>query len=239
MLEKKVITDFVVLGKAVPSEIRDGRVTVCTAGYSEELGLVRLYPTNYRSPLKRWNVVEVPVEKDPQDNRFESWKIQGSKREWTQLHKKIDVVSKLDRNSGYKLVKDLVEDCVLDINDERRSLGVVKPIIKECYFQEEPNYDPTIQRTLFEGFKPTTKRQYPEFPKIKYRCLGCRTKTHHDQQVLEWGFYEWMRKNPENIEQVWENVGIFSKDKEIFFLVGNQRNQRTSFMIISVLRFKI
>ncbi|MHA2022693.1 MAG: hypothetical protein ACTSWQ_03425 [Candidatus Thorarchaeota archaeon] len=238
MVEKREIDDLIVFGKTVPSEIHDGRATVCTAGYSQELGLIRLYPTTVFSPLKRWNIVSVPVEKDKQDSRFESWKIQGSKREWTQLHKKIEVVGKLTSSKREKLISSLVDECVLDLNDERRSLGIVKPIIEKCYFKEEPNYDPTTQMELFGGFKPTTKRQYPVVPRIRYRCTDCKTRTHHDQQVLEWGFFEWMRKNPNNIEQVWDNVRIHSDDREKYFFVGNQRNQRTSFMIISVLTFQ-
>lgn len=238
MIEKRVIEDLIVLGKSVPSEIHNGRATVCTAGYSYELGLVRLYPTNVYSPLKRWNIVRVPVEKDPQDSRFESWKIQGSKREWTRLHEKIEVVDQLHRSERQKLIASMVDGCVLDLNQERRSLGIVQPVIEKCYFKEEPNFDSTAQQELFGGFKPTTKKQYPEYPRIRYRCTECKTKTHHDQQVLEWGFYEWMRKNPDNIEQVWENVRINSDDREKYFFVGNQRNQRTSFMIISLLTFK-
>lgn len=238
MIEKRVIDDLIVLGKAVPSEIHDGRATVCTAGFSEELGLVRLYPTNVFSPLTRWNIVKVPVERDKQDSRCESWKIQGSKREWEHLHEKIEVVGQLSKSKRHDLVAGLIDTCVLDINDEHRSLGIIKPVIEKCYFKEEPNYDPTTQQELFGGFKPTTKKQYPEYPRIRYRCSDCKAKTHHDQQVLEWGFYEWMRKNPNNIEQVWENVRIHSEDREKYFFVGNQRNQRTSFMIISVLTFK-
>lgn len=240
MVEKRVIDDLIILGKAVPELTKNRRATVCTAGYSPELGFVRIYPTNVFSPLKRWNIVSVPVERDSQDTRDESWKIQGSRSEWERLHKKMDVVGQLRRKEDrLKLVRDLIDGCVFDINDVHRSLGIIKPVIKKCYFEEETNYDPTVQETLYGGFTPTTKRQYPVKPKIVYRCSDCRTKTEHNQQVLEWGLYEWMRKNPDNIEQVWDNVGVQSDDWDCNFLVGNQARERTSFMIISILRFKI
>jgi hypothetical protein len=53
--------------------------------------------------------------------------------------------------------------------------------------------------------------------------------------VLEWGFYEWMRKNPDNIEQVWENAKFNSPKHQIYFFVGNMRDHRTAFLITSTL----
>ena len=59
----RIISDLIVLGRAIPEEISDHRQTICVAGYSKELGLIRLYPTRWDSPLKRWNIVKVPVER--------------------------------------------------------------------------------------------------------------------------------------------------------------------------------
>jgi hypothetical protein len=83
---------------------------------------------------------------------------------------------------------------------------------------------------------PMVKEQYPRAPRIKYRCTGCKSMASHDQQVLEWGFYEWLRKNPDKADQVWENARIYSPQHEIFFFVGNLFKYRNKFLIISVLR---
>lgn len=238
MPDQLVLDDFVVLGRAVPECIKNGRVTVCTAGYSKTLGFVRVFPTTTRMPLNTWNIVKVPVERDPRDTRKESWKIQGSKNEWTRLGEKAQVTGQVHPKDRLNLIANLVDDCVNDINESRRSLGIVKPTIEECYFCSEEDFDPTLQETLFGAPLPTTKKQYREFPKIKYRCSNCRAKKHHDQTVLEWGFYEWMRKHPDKPEQVWENAQIFSPKHECFFLVGNMRDRRTAFLIISVLRLQ-
>src|SRR6266581_5112319 len=77
--EKIVADDLIVLGSAVPDVISDERITVCTVGYSKGLGLVRVYPVPHVSDMKRWNIVDVPLERNPKDSREESWKIQGSK----------------------------------------------------------------------------------------------------------------------------------------------------------------
>jgi len=44
--------------------------------------------------------------------------------------------------------------------------------------------------------------------------------------------------NPDNNEQVWENARIFSPKHDCFFLVGNMRDRRTAFLIISILRLQ-
>ncbi len=156
--EKRVIDDLIILGRAVPETIRNGRTTICTAGYSHKLGFVRIYPTKHTSPLKRWNIVKVPVERDPRDTRRESWKIQGSKREWDRLDEKIEPVGRLRKKDLLNLIANLTDGCVKDVNNVKRSLGIIKPEIRECYFCPEEDYDPYIQRTLFGPPPPKSKK---------------------------------------------------------------------------------
>jgi hypothetical protein len=226
--ERLVLDDLVIFGRAVPEQMKNGRVTVCAAGYSRKLGFTRIFPTKTRMPLKRWNIVKVPVERDPRDSRSESWKIQGSKSEWNRLDEKVQAVGTLQTKQRLNLIANLVDGCVKDI----------KPTIEKCYFCPEEKFDPTMQATLFGVPLPSIKKQYRQFPKVQYRCSTCKTKRHHDQTVLEWGFYEWMRKHPEKPEQVWENAQMLSPKHECFFFVGNMRDRRTAFLIISVLRLR-
>lgn len=235
--ESIIMDDLVILGRACPELIRDGRITVCTAGYSEKYGFVRVYPTTLYMPWKQWDVVSVPLERNPHDNRKESWKIQGSKKEWDTLHNKISIVDKLtNKKERAHLVSNLVDGCVSNINQDKRSLGIVKPHIKKCFFTKIDDYDSTNQIDLSGLPLPKVKDQYSIQPRISYRCGECTTKKNHDQQVLEWGFYEWIRKNPNNPEQVWDNAQINSDKHEIYFFLGNHFVHRRSFFIISVLR---
>jgi hypothetical protein len=236
--DRLIVDDLVILGRAVPEQLKNGRVTVCAAGYSHKLGFTRIFPTRTTMRLNSWNIVKVPLERDPRDSRSESWKIEGSKSEWDRLDRKIEVVGRLHPKERLNLIANLVDDCVKDINEVQRSLGIVKPTIEKCYFCPEEKFDPTLQATLFGSPLPTIKKQHREFPKIRYSCSGCRVKKCHDQTVLEWGFYEWMRKHPEKPEQVWENAQIFSPKHECFFFVGNMRDRRTAFLIISILRLR-
>lgn len=119
------IDDLVVLGRAAPEPIADGRHTVCLGGYSETVGYVRLYPTQKRmTQCRRWNVVSVPVEHAaPDDPRDESYKIQGSKADWDQLHTKIKKVGRLSKPEQIQLVNRLANDCTGRLNKSHTSLG--------------------------------------------------------------------------------------------------------------------
>ena len=113
----------------------------------------------------------------------------------------------------------------------------MKPKIKKHYFGEREDYHKGDQLDLMGHKLPKTKKNFLLQPRIKYNCIGACT-TNHDQQLLEWGVYEWMRKHPENVEQVWENLQFFSEKHSIYFFVGNQVHRRNAFMVISVLRLE-
>ncbi len=231
-----MIDDLVILGRSSPDKLSDNRVSVCAAGYSRTVGFVRLYPTKMDSPLKVWNIVTVPVERNPQDSRAESWKIHGSKSEWEHLSDKIEVVGELRGKDRLLLLNPIVSKCVKDLGDQGRSLGIIMPSSRKCYFKLRDDFDPAIQMTLFGETSTPNKHGYRLQPRATYRCQECRQSQGHDQQILEWGVYEWMRKNPGKEEQVWENLFWREKQQEILFLVGNQARRPSSFMVISILR---
>jgi hypothetical protein len=231
-----IVDDFIVLGRGCPERISNGRVTVCTAGYSAKHGFMRIYPTKVGMPLRQWSIIKAPLERNPQDTRKESWKIEGSKGEWDKLDEKIQVIGEFRRENRLNLVANLVDKCINVFNEEKRSLGIVKPIIQKCYLSEQEDFDTSQQLTLLGIPLPKVKEQFAFIPRIQYRCSSCEAKTVHDQQVIEWGFYEWIRKNPSKSDQVWENALINSSKHEKFFFVGNMFRHRNVFLIISVLR---
>lgn len=240
---KVIIDDFLVLGNAVPDELKDGRKTVCVAGFSKKLGLIRIYPVPPKAPMRRWNIVEVPLERNSQDTREESWKIQGSKSEWDTLDTKIVVKGRIDRDEQINLIDEVLNSpygysCVEELNEQKKSLGLIKPEILSCQFENREKYDDSVQITLTSPTAFKTIKSYKDQPRITYRCSGCKLEKPHDQQVLEWGIYEWMRQNPNNQNDVWENLHIMDKEYEKMFLVGNQARRRNAFMIISIFRHK-
>lgn len=241
-LKKITIKDLIVLGTAVPDETSDHRKTVCLAGYSPEHGLVRVYPVPPQAVVNRWSCVEIPLEQNPQDTRKESWKIQGSQSEWSHLQSKIQHHGTITRKQQVELVHRLHNEfgvgCIQDLNIKRQSLGLIKPSILECKFTSRENYERQIQTNLDCKIPFLTIHNYDIQPRMTYQCSNCKQKNPHDQQILEWGIYEWMRKNPNNKDQIWENLKLYDSRYDISFLVGNMARYRNSFLIVSIFRFK-
>jgi len=241
--ERQIIDDFIILGHAVPVELKDLRKSVCTVGFSPTRGLVRLYPVPINARPKRWEVIKVPVERNKQDIRSESWKIQGSDNEFDKLYKKVHHIDEVKgtqrkKNLLHHLLSKYEKDCIRSLNDKKESLGLIRPQIIETYFEKRKNYDPTIQATLDSDSLYKTSSNFEIIPKIKYRCSNCKAKSVHNQQLLDRGAYEWIRKNPDRPEQIWKNFRLNDPNYEHYFLVGNQARHLTSFMIISILWFK-
>lgn len=235
--------DLVVLGNAVPDEISGGRKSICTVCYSKEHGLVRIYPVPPRAPMKRWNVVSVPLERPSQDTRQESWKIHGSKDEWPYLVKKIKLIDKLSPQKQVLILNKLYDEygagCVQDLNDNRLSIGIIKPTILKSYMVDRQSFTSQYQTTLDSDRPFLTIENYKKQPRVRYKCECCKTVKYHDQQILEWGVYEYLRRNPNQPpEKCLGGLHLTDPSYEKYFLVGNQAKYRNSFIVVSVLRRK-
>lgn len=241
--EKIKVEDLIVLGNACPDIISDYRITVCTAGYSPRRGLIRVYPVPPNSLMKRWNIVRIPLERNSRDTRKESWKIQGSRSDWENLSSKIELVDRItSQNDKLETLQALHArfgaDCVSDLNARRESLGFIRPQILGFGFEDRQDRELNLQSTLDGGKAFLTIKNYPLRPYVRYRCSECKSKNPHKQQVIEWGVYEWLRKNAGQEERVWENLHFNEDGYQQSLLIGNMALHRTSFMVISIFRFK-
>lgn len=114
---------------------------------------------------------------------------------------------------------------------------VIQPTPTPSVAMDEAAYIDIIEPAVIR-----TKRDYPMQPRFEYRCGNqCQSRSRHDQQLLEWGCFEFIKKchDYNQIHDIWRNMGIGNKEWRHFFVVGNQANQRTSFMVINVIRQKI
>ena len=229
------IQDLIVLGRAAPEPIRDGRHTVCLGGYSESHGYIRIYPTQmWMDNCDRWNIISVPVEEPKRDDRDESYKIAGSKEDWGNLHRKIREVGRLSKTEQIELTDNLATDCPIQLNEAQISLGMVKPAeILDVYIEEDP--DTTVQMDL-EMEERKGKSDYPQRLYVKYRCVGCAAKTYHDQHTIEWGVYRYWDQH-DDVEGVIDALRFNDDNMNHYFFVGNLNHERGAYLIISILRF--
>lgn len=240
MTEGQTLEDVVILGRAAPENISGNRLTTCTGAWSENLGFVRLYPCDPETDLfDRWDVITVDVRRNPKDNRDESWRLASSKQSSC-----ITKTDEYDKQQRATLLSHIEDDCVEDIKDKGRSLGIVRPeSIEGLEFREWDDDDDTIQTRLFDdrdNWRPETRDEFGHEIRVEFTCPDCKTKQgHHNKTLLEWGAYLGAKKNDLSSGSELEPFyNLNDDDYKHWIFVGNQNNHRTSFIAINFLWMK-
>jgi len=204
-----IIDDYIVLGSSYIYKSKKYGDVRCTAGYSPTMGFIRIYPVDGKSHLfKMWNTLRFNAEKP---NHSKDWRHES----WKITNGyPISLVKQLTKKEKIKLMNSFKPSCPHIFNKKKISIGIVKPKI--------------LKYKVIDGK-----------PRVIFRCLPrCSSKNIHKVQILDWGAYEWIRKNPDEPDKIFENYHFGEDDWEHYFLMGNGVYQPSSFMVISVIRYK-
>jgi len=248
------LSNLVVLGQGAPNQLRDGRQATCICAWSlEKKHFVRIYPVPL-GWLRRWDVFDVVVEKNPSDSRESTWKIKNSKEDWKTLGKWIKKRKlKYPKKEQRKLIEAIPKTTINELRENGNSFGLIKPIIKA--FELDKRREKTQQQTTLTKFDDdkildegnyviVNQKDYKYKPYVIYECKtngeteSRKNKKPYRQQITEWGCYEFMRKNPGQEEKIKDNLRLFDDDWEKYFLVGNIHKSTKTYIIIDVIRFK-
>lgn len=236
------LDDFVMLGTTVPEPNSDGRVFVCSAGYSATLrSLVRVYPlARYGAPT-RWSVNTVRLERNPRDSRVESFRLAGDRRPGMHDHinRVFETSGAVARPARAELLRRCTVDSIDEANDRRLSLAVLHADAMELEFEHNPASPDSPQLALFDvpAEAPSGARRFPYIPRLRFHD----DRGGHRLMLRDWGVYELMRKH-NNLAGMTEGerrryVGdALHLDPSCSLLVGNLNNQRNAWLVISVLR---
>jgi hypothetical protein len=237
------LDDFVMLGKTVPEPNSDGRVFVCSAGYSPQLRtLIRIYPLARYAAPPRWSVSTVHLERNPKDHRHESWKLHGDRS--VGAHDDInrqafEVGTKRPESRRANDLARFVISSIKEANRRRVSLAILHPSTVLLEFDHNPESPDSPEQALFD-LTPRPRagaRRFPYIPRLWFRDGEGENRL----MLRDWGVYELMRKN-NNLTDMSEGerrrfVGeALHLDPSCSLLVGNLNNQRTAWLVISVLR---
>lgn len=232
-----IVEDFVMLGKTVPEPTADGRVFVCSAGFSPELrSLIRVYPLARRDCPPRWSVSTVRLQRktgqfgEQTDSRRESWQIAADRRPDT--HDRINTaftpVGTLPAGRRCGLLADTVVESIAVANTRRLSLAIVHPAGEpEVWCEHDPDSPASPQLRLLDGMSDPARR-FAWIPRIRFRDEDGV----HDLMVRDWGAFEFLRKGHDR-----HDLGrALHADADCSLLVGNFNRHRTAWCVISVLR---
>ncbi|MBX6749996.1 MAG: hypothetical protein IRY85_10075 [Micromonosporaceae bacterium] len=245
-----IIDDFVMLGKTVPEPNRDGRVFVCSAGYSPTLrSLIRIYPLSRYAAPPTWSISTVKLERNPMDSRAESYRLAGDRRPGVHDHinrRAFEVHGMVPRAQRAELLKRCVFPSIAAAQQrqpgygkDKMSLAILHPESIELEFEHNPASPDSPQLALFDapGDVPSGARRFPYIPRLRFRD----SDGEHRLMLREWGVYELMRKH-NNLTQMSDGErkkfvgGALHLDPSCSLLVGNMNNQRTAWLVIAVLR---
>lgn len=239
-----ILDDFVMLGKTVPEPNSDGRVFVCSAGISPTLrSMVRIYPLARGGSPARWSVNTVKLERNPGDQRRESFRLAGDRT--IGAHDYINAAS--FRTSGScppreraELLRRYSVESIAEANARKLSLAVIHPRAMELEFEHNPTSPDSPELTLFDlaTDQPQGARRFPYLPHLVFDDAD---GTHRRPQLRDWGVYELMRKH-NNLTGMTDSdrrsyVGeALHLDNSCSLLIGNFNRHYTSWLVISVLR---
>ena len=232
-----ILEDFVMLGTTVPEPNSDGRVFVCSAGVSTEYRkLIRIYPLARRNIPHRWGVYRIQLERNPKDHREESFQVTGDRSPGAheQINTQFQVIRKsLPDGERIKQLARYTVGSIREANAKRLSLAIIQPDAIEVAFEANPASAESPQMVLFDdGLDRATEgaRRFAWMPRLKF----------HDEcgwnnlMLRDWGAFELQRKHGEAYFR--ENLaGALHLRPSSSLLVGNMNNQRTAWLVISVL----
>lgn len=232
-----ICDDFLMLGKTVPEPSSDGRIFVCSAGYSAELRqLIRIYPLARQGAPKRWSLSKVGLERNPKDHRSESWKIAGDRQLGAHqaINAQFQVYSHL--TSGWERQQALDDEriwveSIEEANRRRISLALLQPKYEpRIELEINPESPDSPQMRLFDDGLPAAEgaKRFAYMPRMTFSDA----QGSHRLMLRDWGCYELMRKHPQHAHTLDDALSLGA---DSVLLIGNMNQHRTAWLVISVL----
>ena len=251
MESKKIL----IATKTYPSISQKYQETVCTAGVvlddlDRPLQWIRIYPIRYRKldfekQYRRWSIITANVEKNDKDSRIESYRIDDSS---------IRIIREIDTKNNWherkSLVLSLKSKSIEEIKIQDKSLGIIKPqkIIKYYVEKTDREWHPKQQAVLDQTdlFDPPAELEKIPY-KFGYQFID-EGGIKHKYSISDWEISELYRKcknqskmptidqqEKEALEKVRIKLEeVFLRQKDLYFIVGNLKDHRQSFMIIGI-----
>lgn len=245
---------ILIVTKTYPSISLKYRETVCTAGIlldddETPVQWIRIYPVRFRlldidQRYQKWSIISAKIERNDKDYRSESYRIDDNS---------IEIIRKVDSRDNWaerkKFVLPLQFRSIQQIKEQNKSLGIIKPveIVKSYWESDEREWNPKQQAVLdqLDLFEP--KQELEKIPyKFGYKFIEEDEKIHR-YSIIDWEIQELYRKcknkskqvnmedkEKEAIEKVKQKLDEFLSEKDLYFIVGNLKNHKNSFMIIGL-----
>jgi len=251
---------ILILAKTYPSPSAQYVETSCVAGISEDGSMRRLYPVPFRmieegQQFKKWQWIDVRVEKANKDHRPESHKLYvdtiecreriETKKEWAARWEWLDKIPSFESFDA------------LDAGrlSDRLSIALLRPkkvhgleVVKARYQEWTEEEKEKLMREQMQGdlfSEADAKRQVKALRKVpfdfyyRYVCDTPDGEKEHRHKIVDWeaGALFWNCRRDYGVD--WE-APFRAKlegqlgDKDLMFLMGNQHRFQDQWLIISL-----
>ena len=224
---------YCVLAKSIPEySKRDGTLYTCSIGYSPQKGLIRVYPLPIKS-MNKWEIWDIPIEKNKRDSRRESWKLSSYSRKenFIGLDNDAHCIGFDSNSSSLKRLPSFIYPSISKMNELRISIGLIKADDFNPYWKTNGRYKDTNQYGMFEDvemadFANFTKDSREKEARVKFTDLDGQ----HDLQLNTWGVYEHARKfkSDESAFRFINNL------KDRYIMLGNMHSHRNVWLALEV-----
>ena len=250
------VRKILIVTKTYPSISKKYRETVCTAGIllddrERPLQWIRIYPVQYRDlefdrKYSKWRIISASIERNNKDYREESYKIDD---------RSIKLLRQLSTDNEWEERRSFFEPLMFrsieEIKSQEKSLGIIRPSSVEYLYEKTDREWPDSQQAILDqGDILRANNYFSDLEKIPYKFFYKFTDgdgTPHKCSIIDWEIpqlYRKMRDTSKEVSQsdkerdALEKIRIkladqFSK-KDLYFLMGNLKNHKNSFVIIGL-----
>ncbi|CAJ3066350.1 Uncharacterised protein [Burkholderia pseudomallei] len=251
---------ILILAKTYPSPSAQYVETSCVAGISQDGSMRRLYPVPFRmieegQQFKKWQWIEVRVEKANKDHRPESHKLYvdtitcgdviDTKKEWAARWEWLDKIPVFDSFDAIDAAR-LSAGLSIALLRPKRLLGLeIAKARNQDWTEEEKE---KLMREQMQGdlfSEAEVKRQVKELRKVpfdfyyRYVCDTPDGEKEHKHKIVDWeaGALFWNCRREHGVH--WEAPFRAKLEgqlggKDLMFLMGNQHRFQDQWLIISL-----
>ena len=179
----------------------------------------------------------MPLRRPKDDNRVESWRIDSGETAQEALQS-ITEHDRVDLAQYFDVFKSMAMPSIHQANNakpDKLSLAFIEPKGIAWEFGRRENVDPAEQMTLWDRIEPGGPLHKSDL--LPYMIFEDEDGKHR-LQIKEWGCSQWLAKERGKADQLWDNLKLTDPDYKHLLLVGNQNNQRTSWLIIKTISIR-
>jgi len=252
---------ILILAKTYPSPSAQYMETSCVAGISEQAVMRRLYPVPFRmiedgQQFKKWQWIEVRVEKANKDHRPESHKVYvdtiscgnviDAKWEWAARSEWLDKIPSFQSFEALDAAR-LSEGLSIALLRPKSVLGLDVVKARNPKWTEDEKEKLAREQMQCDLFSEAdAKRQVKELRKVpfdfyyRYLCDSPEGEKEHRHKIVDWeaGALYWNCRR--NHGDDWEAPFRAKLEgqlggKDLMFLMGNQHRFQDQWLIISLI----